>query len=64
MLYLQLLPSAICTLLDYPCTHCKAQVQSRGCLPAEKFLDLDFQHHDLGPVTGFNTPNSTHKSAQ
>lgn len=28
-------------------------------LPAEKFLDLDLQHHDRELVTDFNTPNST-----
>lgn len=28
-------------------------------LPAEKFLDLDLQHHDPELVNDFNTPNST-----
>lgn len=28
-------------------------------LPAEKFLDLDLQHHDRELVNDFNTPNST-----
>ena len=57
MLHSQLIPTAIYTFTTTRALAGRPEPRRKAaCLPAEKFLDLDFQHHDLGPVTGFNTP--------